>query len=234
MKSLKKQITVLILVLLAVLCFPLSLTAETIKETDSGIFYSIENGEVTVEGFNDVGTVMKVPKEIEGCPVVSIAPYACRSNTSLTEVQLPTGLLTVGDFAFADCPNLLKVTLGGAETIGRSAFRSCGALLSVSLPSSLLIIDDNAFADCVMLGKVTIPASVTTIGVDAFAGCSRLRLDVSKNLMAKDYAERYAIPTSFTETWEFTLLMLALVTVLLGGALLLVSRLFKKKKSSTK
>lgn len=213
-------------------CFSLTPSAETVKETDDGIVYSVQDGEVTIEGYRGVGTVMKVPSEIEGCPVTAIASYACRGNEALTEVHLPEGLRTVGDFAFADCPNLLKVRCEGAEVIGRSAFRSCGALLSVTLPSGLLTIDDNAFADCVMLGKTKIPASVTDIGVDAFAGCSRLRLDVSENPMAKDYAKRYAIPTDFTETWEFTLLMLVLVTALLGGALLLIRRFLRKKKAA--
>lgn len=220
------------------LCLALFLTLfslpalAAVKETDSGIFYSIENGEVTIEGFNDVGDTMKIPSEIEGMPVRYIASHACRGNTVLTEVRLPSTLISVGEFAFADCPNLRKVTMAGGTEIGFSAFRNCSDLKRVSLPDTLIRIDDFAFESCVVLGKVKIPASVTAIGVDAFAGCSRLFLDVSDNPMAKAYAEQYAVPTSFTDTWEFTLLMAAAVTLLVGGGLLLVLRARKKRNRS--
>jgi len=221
----------LFLICLLSLVTLLSLTpSAAVLETNGGIFYTIENGEVTVEGFNNVGSVMKVPSEIDGYPVRYIAPYACRGNTVITEVRLPDTLYTIGAFAFADCSDLRKVTIRGGTEIGLSAFRNCSDLKSLSLPDTLVIIDDYAFESCVVLGKVKIPASVETIGFDAFGGCSALRLDVSDNPMAKAYAEQYAIPTDFTETWEFTLLKTALVTLLLGGLLFLLSFLRKKRK----
>ena len=205
-----------------------------VKETDGGIFYRVENGEIIIEGFNDVGSTMKVPEEIDGYPVRHIASYACRGNTVLTEVHLPSTLVSVGEFAFADCTNLRKVILSGGSEIGFSAFRNCSDLKKLSLPDTLVRIDDFAFESCVLLGKVKIPASVTVIGVDAFAGCGRLLLDVSENPMAKEYAHRYAIPTSFTETWEFTVLMASVIALLGGGCLLLVFRLEKKRKFACK
>ena len=202
----------------------------SVLETDEGIFYSVSDGVVTVEGFNAVGTVMDIPAQINGMPVRHIADQACRGDRVLTEVRIPESVLSIGEFAFADCPNLLKVTLRGGETIGFSAFRGCGALLSLTLPETLVSIDDCAFDGCIMLGKVKIPASVTAIGVDAFMGCNRLVLNVKNNAYAKDYAEQYRIPTGFTSTFSFTLLLAALVSALMGSGAWLIGRRLRRKK----
>lgn len=219
-----------LVILLSLFLFRPLTPSAAVLETDNGIFYSIENGEVTIEGFNEAGTAMKVPSEIDGYPVRYVASHACRGNTVITELRLPDTLLSIGEFAFADCPSLRKVTINGGTDIAFSAFRNCPDLKSVSLPDTLLVIDDCAFEGCVVLGKIKIPASVESIGVDAFAGCSALRLDVSDNPMAKEYAKRYAIPTDFTETWEFTLLKIAFITVLLGAVIFLPPFLLKKRK----
>ncbi len=196
----------------------------SVLETDEGIFYSVSDGVVTVEGFNAVGTVMDIPAQIHEMPVRHIANQACRGDRILTEVRIPESILTIGEFAFADCPNLIKVTLRGGESIGFSAFRGCGALLSLTLPDTLITIDDYAFDGCLMLGKVKIPASVTAIGVDAFMGCNRLVLNVKDNAYARHYAEQNHIPTGFTSTFAYILLLVALVSALMGGGVWLIGR----------
>ena len=201
-----------------------------VAETDSGIFYSIRDNVVTVEGFNQVGTVLEVPAQIEGLPVRYVAPYACRGNTAITEVRLPDSLLSIGEFAFADCPNLLKVTLQGGESIGFSAFRNCRVLATLSLPDTLTVIDDEAFYGCTRLSFARIPASVSIIGVDAFAGCDRLRLDVSDNALAATYAKQYRIPTRFTETPTFTAILILAASLALSVGYLLVRRFFPTRK----
>lgn len=217
------------------LLYSLVLPAQAmVSETDSGIFYSVSNGVVTIEGFNAAGSVMDIPAEIEGMPVRYVADQACRGNTILTEVRLPDTLISVGEFAFAACPNLTKVTFTGGETIEFSAFRDCGALLSLSLPDTIKVIDDEAFYGCTMLGKIKIPASLTTIGVDAFMGCDRIQWDVGENSYAKIYAEQYHIPTGFTSTFTFTLILLALTTALLGGGTWVGYRMILRHRSETK
>lgn len=213
------------------LSFPIGIKAEVLED-GNGILYSVKNGEVTVEGFNYAGNKMKVPEKIDGLPVRYIAPYACRGNTAITTVILPSTIISVGDFAFAECPNLTKVEMKGGISIGRSAFRDCKALLKVTLPSTLESIDDFAFDSCVMLGKVKIPKGLKSIGVDAFAGCDRVRFEAGGNSYAKEYAESYSIPTSFKDSWEYTLLLIAVTTALLTGAVLAGKRIIKKAKEN--
>ena len=221
----------LLLLITTLLTLP---TQAVVSETDSGIFYSVEGGVVTVEGFNAAGTVMDIPAEIDGMPVRYIADQTCRADKTITEVRIPESVLTIGEFAFADCPNLTKVVIKGGETIGYSAFRGCRALFSLTLPDTLKTLDDSAFYGCTMLSKVKIPASVTTIGVDAFMGCDRLVMDVKGNPYAKAYAEQYNIPTGFTSTFAFTLILLAVTTALLGGAAWVGYRMLLRRKEETK
>ena len=229
-----KKLTVF-LALAVLMCLLLSQSILALpSETDSGILYSVHDGYVTVEGFNYAGTTMRVPKEIEGLPVKYIAPQACRSNEAIAELYLPETVIEIGEFAFAECENLTKVVMKGAEKIGFSAFARCDKLSSISLPSNLEVIDDSAFEGCTVLGKVKIPKSVTKIGVDAFSGCDRLRFDASENDYAKEYAKQYSIPTSFFETWEFTVIMLAAACAAVFALLFVirktgvVKKIFKK------
>ncbi len=224
-----KKITALLFSLFITLSLiPLGASAEVL-ETDSGIQYTVENGEVTLQGFNYAGTVMKVPEKIDGMTVKYVAPQACRGNDALTEVVLPSTVVSIGEYAFSECENLRTVKIEGGNSIGRSAFRDCKRLRSLSLPDNLISIDDFAFEGCTLLGKVKIPKSLEKLGTDAFAGCERLRFDLNGNDAAKEHAKKYNIPTSFTDTWEFTVILLVLVTVIIGGGVLVLNNAIKKK-----
>ncbi len=228
-RFMKKIISVFFAFLLVILCLPITAGAEVL-ETDGGIMYTVERGEVIIQGFNAAGSVMDIPEKIDGLPVTKIASQTCRGDMVITEVRIPKSVTSIGEYAFAECPNLTKVVIKGGNFIGRSAFRDCKALLTLKLPSDLESIDDFAFEGCTMLGTVKIPKGLTHIGTDAFMGCERLRFVLNGNDVAKAHAKKYNIPTSFTDTWEFTLLMLVLVTGLLGGGVFAVSRLMKNKK----
>ena len=56
----------------------------------------------------------------------------------------------------------------GVKSIGNYAFENCTSLTSVTIPSSVTIIYDSAFEDCTSLTSITIPDSVTSIGSSAF------------------------------------------------------------------
>ena len=128
----------------------------------------------------------------------------------------------IGDAAFLGCTSLTSVTIGeSVSEIGKSAFESCTSLTSVvwnaihcvnfiipdapfpnsvtsftfgekvehvpaylcydmsvlasiTIPNSVTSIGGDAFSGCSSLTSVTIPNSVTSIGTDAFQGCSSL------------------------------------------------------------
>ena len=70
---------------------------------------------------------------------------------------------------------MYSVTIpSGVTSIGSYAFYGCTYLTSVTIPSSVTSIADYTFAGCWVLTGVIIPSSVTSIGTEAFAYCSAL------------------------------------------------------------
>ena len=228
-KRLNLLLLALVLTLTAIPSFlPLSVSA--VSETDSGIFYSVNNGEVTVEGFNYAGTTMDIPGEIEGMPVKYVADQACRGNSAIVELIIPSSVVRVGEYSFAECKNLRTVVFSdGCRELAPSAFEGCDSLVSVELPKTLEVIGASCFGGCLQLRKMTIPASVKDIKEYAFLGCSSLRLDVSQNTIAAEYAKAYSIPTSFTASWTFTVIMAVGVTLLFGAAYFFIGKKAVKK-----
>lgn len=224
----KKIISLLFTLIMVLACMPINTFAVS-SETESGILYSVKDGVVTVEGLHYLETVMNVPEKIEGYPVKYIANQACRDHNVLTEVILPAGLEIIGEYAFAECDNLKKVTVKGCKTISVGAFRESRSLSKISLPKDLELIDDLAFENCVMLGKIKMPKGLKSIGHDAFMGCDRVSFDANGSKLVKDYAKRYNIPTSFFDTWEFTVL-----SVLVIGTAIIVGYYAVKRAVKTK
>ena len=99
--------------------------------------------------------------------------YSNRYN--IKDVQILDGVTTIGNFAFAECSNLINVTIPNSVTsIGENAFEFCSRLTNVNIPNSVTSIESEAFFCCSSLTSVTIPNSVTSIGEYAFSGCSSL------------------------------------------------------------
>lgn len=88
---------------------------------------------------------------------------------------IPSGINTVGDYAFYQAAGLSGITIPVTVTnIGASAFQGCGGLSAVSIPSSVTTIGPGAFQECGGLSTLSIPGSVTNIGDEAFFLCFNL------------------------------------------------------------
>ena len=72
-----------------------------------------------------------------------------------TELIIPNGVITMGDFVFYGCNSLTSVTIAdGVTTIGDSAFRYCTSLTSVAIPDSVTSIGSHAFERCTSLSSI--------------------------------------------------------------------------------
>ncbi|MBR6619648.1 MAG: leucine-rich repeat domain-containing protein, partial [Clostridia bacterium] len=153
-----------------------------------------------------VGT-LNIPKAIGGFAVREIASSAFANCTGITEVTMPSTLRTIDYRAFENCSNLTNVILNeGLKTIGDRAF-SGTAITEITVPSTvenlvttsvpadsafygannlktvvfadgMLAIPVNALKNNMSVVEVSIPNSVTTIGNNAFYGCTEM-IDIS-------------------------------------------------------
>ena len=68
-------------------------------------------GEVYIIEYSGHDTLVTIPEQIEGYPVVAVGKKAFLSNKSIKEVMLPKTISEIGDFCFARCTGLKKVGL---------------------------------------------------------------------------------------------------------------------------
>ncbi|MDP2061018.1 MAG: leucine-rich repeat protein, partial [Flavobacteriaceae bacterium] len=98
----------------------------------------------------------------------------CNSNwqgkTSLTSVNLPSGLKSISRFAFHSCYGLTSISIPSMVShIGDGAFGWCNNLTALNIPSSVTTIGSGAFSGCSGITAISIPASVISIGTNAFS-----------------------------------------------------------------
>ena len=92
------------------------------------------------------------------------------NNSEVTDVTLPTGIIDIGERAFADCSKLSEINIPDSLiSIGNLAFANCPSLSKITLPDSLVDIGEYAFADCSGLSEINFPDGLKNIGRLAFA-----------------------------------------------------------------
>ena len=107
--------------------------------------------------------------------VTTISDRAFAYCYSLTSITIPGNVTSIGDDAFHYCTSLTSVTIPDSVTsIGDAAFSGCYSLTSATIGNSVTSIGDATFSGCDSLTSVTIGNSVTSIGYDAFSGCDSL------------------------------------------------------------
>ncbi|MBQ7365167.1 MAG: leucine-rich repeat domain-containing protein [Clostridia bacterium] len=201
---------------------------------DAKFEYTVDaEGYATVKGYTADPKTLEIPSEIDGHPVKYIDTHAFGGHeSSLRKVIIPEGVVAIGEFAFANAPDLQTVELPSTlRSIGRGAFSGCAYLKTITLPEGLQSLDAEVFDGCVRLGKLKIPASVSEIGVDCFASCENLLLDVSENALAADIAAQYNIETGSVDSFTVYLFIALLSSVLaVVGVFVLIRFVGKRKK----
>ena len=107
--------------------------------------------------------------------VTSIGESAFSSCKSLTSINISDSVTSIGNSAFSSCESLTSINiLDSVTSIGDDAFFWCESLTCINIPDSVTSIGDNAFESCYSLTSINIPDSVTSIGDNAFCGCKSL------------------------------------------------------------
>ena len=118
--------------------------------------------------------------------VTSIENNAFNGNENIVSLIIPQNITSIGEYAFANCPNLSSVVCAPNST--------------------LLFIYDYAFHNCVNLTTVNLPLTLEVIGVGAFISCSNLWTVTLPYLFNSDsltHTANYFEATSLTgESWS--------------------------------
>jgi hypothetical protein len=102
---------------------------------------------------------------------------AFNTCTGLVTVTISSGNTTTGGNIFSYCTNIKNIIIPeGTTTIKNNAFSSnFGSVTSIKIPASVKSIGDQAFSGCSGIVSISIPDSVSSIGAYAFSGCSGLK-----------------------------------------------------------
>ena len=170
----------------------------------SDFTYTSSTSGVTITGYTGASPIVKVPEQINGQTVVSIASSAFAYNTNIRSINIPDTVENIAGGAFEGCSSLESMTIpfvGESRTASKS-YQLFGYIFGTSsydggvattqyysseyrttnyIPSSLKSVTVTggnilygAFYNCSGLKSVIIGDCVTSIGYSAFNSCTSL------------------------------------------------------------
>lgn len=129
-----------------------------------------------------------IPDTYNGLPVTAIGDMAFEFNPIITSVTLGKNVTEIEPYAFKGCELLQTVTLNdGLQKIDRNAFAASALAEIPALPASLTYLGIYAFAET-NITSLTLPDTLTTIGHGIVASCYYLE---SMNVPSQWYSADY-------------------------------------------
>ncbi len=189
------------------------------KDVNAGLIYGRTGGAINDDNTNSSdeessieatyskdGLTLKSGSEYEGAIL-----YLVPADYDKTTVNVPEGVTTIGNYAFAYNSNVETVTLSssvrdlgrgfdsssvkkvvlneGLKVISSRAFRSTTALEEVVISSTVTEISDNAFQKS-SIKEIVIPANVKTVGETAFGASLIEKVTFEGDIAIQGYAFR--------------------------------------------
>lgn len=142
-------------------------------------FYTIDSdgvmrisGKGKVQKFTAAAEVKKIIVE-DG--IEEIGQEGLSGFGKVTEIQLPSSVKIVGEWAFRTCKSLNKIVFSeGLEEMGKEVFFEDTELKEIELPDTLTKIGPQLFYYCENLKKVKLPKNLKEITWGIFANCQDL------------------------------------------------------------
>ena len=158
-----------------------------------GLQYTLdeEADAYSITGYTGTDTAVYIPSVYNGKPVTSIGKQAFSGCSGLTSVTIPASVTSISVSAFQGCNGLTEIyytgdiaawcTISNLDSLmpynaSNRALYINGSKIEGALviPDGVSSIGKQAFSGCSGLTSITIPASVTSIGGSAFQGCNGL------------------------------------------------------------
>ena len=133
-------------------------------------------------------------------------PRYCFNNSTLTSINIPNSVQTIGDIAFAFCQQLASITLPNQLTeIPYACFYSSG-LTTIDIPNSVQTIGSSLFAYCGQLASITLPNQLTKLSVGLLydTAITTLRIPSSVTLIDEHAFSQYMETIIFPEHFNFS------------------------------
>lgn len=160
------------------------------------------NYELTADGNGYIvtggdGEAVIIPEAYQGLPVLEVADYAFE-DAHISSLEIPSTVTRIGKRAFAYCLNLQEIELpsslisfgdfafwaSGVKSAvidcdtGKGMFRECTSLKTVEFGENVTSIGEQAFYKCSALVEAEIPSGATC-GAYAFSGSGLKKITVS-------------------------------------------------------
>ncbi|MBP5307773.1 MAG: leucine-rich repeat domain-containing protein, partial [Clostridia bacterium] len=117
--------------------------------------------------YGNLGSTFTIPEGI-----TEIGERAFEGHNELVEVVIHAGVKVIGNYAFNDCANLVKVTFAedaDFTTFGTYMFQNCVSLADIALPDCITDIPAYTFYGCTSLETVGFGENVVSFGNYCFA-----------------------------------------------------------------
>ena len=157
--------------------------------TAAELTFTADAGGVTITGYTGGATVLVIPAELDGKPVVAVGEGAFR-GAAVRALSLPDSLRRIGFGALEKCRELVTLrtpllcadgkdwfaSLFGADSYmsGATAVPAKLTTLILTGGADLRTVPDYCFYGCTGLETVGLPAGVETVGAFAFYGAGSL------------------------------------------------------------
>lgn len=150
------------------------------KNSIADEYGSIYFGKVLLynKGLNDTVRVKDSTKVVANAVFIN--------NSGLREIELPEGIIEIGDNCFENCEALKKIYIkDGLKKIGENSFAGAG-VEEVKLPESITEIGYGAFNNCKDLSSINLPT-----GIESIAGYSFENTKYLNNIKPDEYGCKY-------------------------------------------
>lgn len=208
-----KKITLFILFLECIILPVLAQDFSAVCPTGQLLYYSIRGndtppavevswGDCYIEG--DMEIPSSVTYHDVQYDVVAIGFTCFYGQSGLTSVLIPSSVTTISDLAFVNCSGLTSIRVADGNPVYDSR-DNCNAIIRTSdnrlivgcqntvVPNSVTSIGSEAFHGCTGLTSITIPNSVTSIGYYAFQDCSLTSIHIPSSVtsIGQDFANAF-------------------------------------------